>query len=123
MFRRRLTFTYGCELPVARMALRRTLTMLAGSCVVGVREVVENLAPCDVPFTMCQHVSFSAPFVEPGATVNDLAGSQAHTFPGILANPALAAGHGLYLARRAGRAGRWICRPWAAAAIAIFIPS
>ncbi len=80
---RRLTFTYGCELPVARMALRRTLTMLAGSCVVGVREVVENLAPCDVPFTMCQHVSFSAPFVEPGATVFDLAGSRAHTFPGI----------------------------------------
>ncbi len=84
---RRLAFTYGCDLPVARMALRRTLTMRAGSCVVGVREVVENLARCDTPFTMCQHVSFSAPFIEPGVTVFDMAGGRAHTFPGAFGKP------------------------------------
>lgn len=84
---RRLAFTYGCDLPVARMALRRTLTMRAGSCVVGVREVVENLARCDTPFTMCQHVSFSAPFVEPGVTVFDMAGGPAHTFPEVFGQP------------------------------------
>ena len=83
---RRLVFSYGCDLPVARMRLERTVTMDQGSLIVRVRERVANLARCDVPFTMCQHVTFGAPFVEPGVTVFDMSAQHSHSFPGVFSD-------------------------------------
>ncbi|MCA1808441.1 MAG: DUF4432 family protein [Kiritimatiellia bacterium] len=82
-----LRFTYGCELPVARMRVRRTLTLRRDATQVRIRDEVTNLARCDVPFTMCQHVTFGAPFLEPVSTVFDLSGEKAHTFPGNFGQP------------------------------------
>lgn len=82
-----LNFSYGCELPIARMMLQRTLSLRTSSPVITVREEITNLARCDTPFTTCQHVSFGAPFVEAGTTVFDLAGAKAQTFPGTFGQP------------------------------------
>lgn len=79
---RRLVFQYGCVLPVAQMRFVRTVTLEAGSSIVRIREVVANLARRDVPFTMCQHVTFGPPFVEPLETIFDMSATKGHTFPG-----------------------------------------
>ncbi|MDD5678272.1 MAG: hypothetical protein PHW60_09840 [Kiritimatiellae bacterium] len=79
---RRLVFQYGCSLPIAQMRMVRTVTLEAGSAIVRIHEVVENLARRDVPFTMCQHVTFGPPFVEPGLTIFDASATKGHTFPG-----------------------------------------
>jgi hypothetical protein len=79
---RRLVFQYGCVLPIAQMRFVRTVTLEAGSSIVRVREVVVNLARRDLPFTMCQHVTFGPPFVEPEVTIFDMPATQGHTFPG-----------------------------------------
>lgn len=84
---RRLVFRYGCDLPIARMRLERTLTLDQGSFIVSVRERLSNLAHCDVPFTMCQHVTFGAPFVEPEETIFDMSATKGRTFPGVFGNP------------------------------------
>ncbi len=84
---RRLVFSYGCELPIARMRLERILTLDRGSCIVRIRERISNLARCDVPFTMCQHVTFGAPFVEPEVTIFDMSATQGRTFPGVFGDP------------------------------------
>jgi hypothetical protein len=84
---RRLIFSYGCELPMVRMRLERILTMDKGSFIVRIRERVANLARCDVPFTMCQHVTFAAPFIEPEVTVFDMSATKGRTFPGVFGNP------------------------------------
>lgn len=83
---RRLVFSYGCDLPVVRMRLERTVTMEKDSFIVRIRERVSNLARCDVPFTMCQHVTFGAPFVEPEVTVFDMSARRSHSFPGVFSN-------------------------------------
>jgi len=83
----RITFTYGCELPIARMKLTRTIVMQKGSPLIRIRERVSNLARCDVPFTMCQHVSFGAPFVEPDVTIFDMSATRGHTFPAVFGKP------------------------------------
>ena len=80
---RRLVFKYGCVLPIAQMRLVRTVTLEAGSSIVRIREVVVNLARRDVPFTMCQHVTFGPPFVEPEVTIFDMPATKGHTFPGL----------------------------------------
>ena len=79
---RRLVFQYGCVLPIARMRFARTVTLDAGSSIVRIRETVVNLARCDFPFTMCQHVTFGPPFAEPAVTIFDASASKGHTFPG-----------------------------------------
>ncbi len=84
---RRLLFRYGCDLPVARLRFARTLVLERGSSVVRIRETVRNLARMDVPFTMCQHVSFGPPFLEPGVTIFDLSAVRGHTFPGDFGKP------------------------------------
>lgn len=79
---RRIVFQYGCVLPIAQMRLARTVTLEAGSAIVRIREAVENMARRDLPFTMCQHVTFGPPFAEPGETIFDLPATRGHTFPG-----------------------------------------
>jgi len=79
---RRLVFKYGCVLPIAQMRFVRTVTLEAGSSIARIREVVVNLARRDVPFTMCQHVTFGPPFAEPAATIFDMSATKGHTFPG-----------------------------------------
>lgn len=83
----RLVFKYGCRLPVAQMDFSRTVLMDADSCVIRIREDIVNLARRDTPFTMCQHVSFGPPFVEPGVTVFDIAATKGHTFPKKFGQP------------------------------------
>ena len=80
---RRLVFQYGCVLPIAQMRFVRTVTLEAGSAIVRVREVVVNLARRDVPFTICQHVTFGPLFVEPSETIFDMSATKGHTFPGL----------------------------------------
>ena len=77
----------GCVLPIAQMAVRRTVTMRRGSTVVQVREEVTSLARRDLPFTMCEHVTFGPPFIEKGCTVFDMPATQGHTFPGPFGKP------------------------------------
>lgn len=82
---RGLRFVYGCELPIAQMTLTRTLAMTAGSAVIRVREQIVNRARRDVPFTMCQHVTFGPPFLEAGVTLFDMPATRGQTFPGVFA--------------------------------------
>lgn len=79
---RRLSFTYGCELPVARMRFARRISMEAGSRIARVSEQIVSVARCDAPFTMCQHVTFGPPFLEPGVTIFDMSGTRGRTFSG-----------------------------------------
>lgn len=79
---RGISFEYGCSLPLARMRIIRAVSLRAGSNVVHVRETILNLARLDVPFTICQHVSFGPPFLEPEVTVFDMPAVKGHTFPG-----------------------------------------
>lgn len=78
---RNIYFEYGCELPVAQMSLKRAVSMRIGSKIINIRETIQNLARRDVPFTMCQHVTFGPPFVEPNVTVFDAPATRGHTFP------------------------------------------
>jgi hypothetical protein len=84
---RRLDFEYGCKLPVAQMSFTRLVSMKAGSNIVSIRETVENMSRRDLPFTMCQHVTFGPPFVEPGVTIFDAPATRGHTFPTRFASP------------------------------------
>lgn len=85
--RRGLTFVYGCRLPVAQMTLTRRIYMPRGARVIHVRETIRNLSRRDTPFGLCQHVTFGAPFVEPGKTVFDMTATRGHTFPGVFGAP------------------------------------
>lgn len=80
---KRIIFSYGCELPIARMKFRRRLSLPQGSTAISIKETLSNKARCDVPFTICQHVTFGPPFLEPGTTVFDMSSAQGQTFPGF----------------------------------------
>jgi len=82
-----ISFVYGCLLPAAQMKLIRAVNMRANSNVVRVRETIINLARRDVPFTICQHVTFGPPFLEPGVTAFDMPAARGHTFPGKFGSP------------------------------------
>lgn len=84
---RRLDFEYGCRLPVAQMNFSRAVSMRSGSSIINVRETIQNLARCDVPFTMCQHVTFGPPFVAPNVTAFDASATKGHTFPVKFGSP------------------------------------
>lgn len=75
-------FEYGCLMPVAQMHIARAVSMRAASNIINVRETITNLACRDVPFTMCQHVTFGPPFLQPEVTLFDLPAVRSHTFPG-----------------------------------------
>ncbi len=85
--RRGLNFTYGCALPIAEMSLTRRILMPRGSHVIHVRETIRNLSRRDLPFGLCQHVTFGAPFLEPGVTRFDVSATRGHTFPGTFGAP------------------------------------
>ncbi|MCX7004354.1 MAG: hypothetical protein NTV22_13925 [bacterium] len=74
-------FTTLTVLPVAQMCLARTISTRRGSALLHVKETLANLARHDMPFTMCQHVSFGAPFLEKGVTLFDMPATKGHTFP------------------------------------------
>jgi len=78
---RSIYFEYGCLLPVAQMRVTRAVSTRSGSNVINIRETVQNLARRDVPFTICQHVTFGPPFLEPNGTVFDASATKGHTFP------------------------------------------
>ena len=81
--KRGVSMTCGCEMPVAQMGFRRTLTSRAGSNIIHIKEQVRNLSRRDVPFTMCQHVTVGPPFLEKGVTLFDMPATKAHTFPDV----------------------------------------
>lgn len=92
LFRKKITarsisLEYGCLLPAAQMKFIRTATMRAGSNVINVRETIQNMARRDVPFTICQHVTFGPPFLEPGVTAFDMPSAKGHTFPAKFGSP------------------------------------
>ena len=80
--RNRLTFVCGCDLPIAQMKLVRQFATSGNSHVIRVRSRITNLARRDVPFTMCEHVTFGPPFLERGVTVFDMPATRGHTFRG-----------------------------------------
>jgi hypothetical protein len=84
---RSMTLEYGCNLPAARMRIVRAVSMRSGSHVINVRETIQNLARRDVPFTICQHVTFGPPFLEPGVTAFDMPSVKGRTFPGKFGSP------------------------------------
>lgn len=78
----RLVFACACRLPGARMNFARTITMRRGSALIRVDESLSSESPVDMPFTMCQHVTFGPPFLEPGVTVFDMPATFGAVFPG-----------------------------------------
>jgi len=83
----RVTFSYGCDLPIAQMKFVRTVVLRSNLSVVRINERVTNMARRDVPFTMCQHVTFGPPFLEPGVTAFDLPATRGQTFPSVFGKP------------------------------------
>ena len=85
--KRGVRLEYGCLLPAAQMRFIRAISMRANSNIINVRETIQNLARRDVPFTICQHVTFGPPFVEPGVTAFDASAAKGHTSPAKFGNP------------------------------------
>lgn len=79
---RAVSLTAECTLPACRLHVTRTLTARAGAPRVHVAETVRNLSPRDLPFTMAEHVTVAAPFLEKGVTVLDTPATRCHTYPG-----------------------------------------
>ena len=79
---RGVTLVSGCELPAAQMRFTRTLQMPTGASCIRVQEEIVSLSRRDLPFTMCQHVTFGPPFLEKGVTLFDMSATEGHTFPG-----------------------------------------
>ena len=77
-----IRLTCGCDLPIAGMRFERTLAMKRNARIVDVTEKVTNMSRKDTPFTMCQHVTFGPPFLEPGVTLFDMPATRGATFPG-----------------------------------------
>lgn len=85
--KRGLYFEYGCDLPAAQMQFVRAVSMQSGANIIKIRETIQNLAQRDVPFTICQHVAFGPPFLEPKVTAFDASATRGHTFPGKFGDP------------------------------------
>lgn len=79
---RGVTLVSDCELPVAGMRLTRTVHGARGASCLHVREDIVSLLRRDLPFTMCEHVTFSPPFLKKGVTVFDMPATKGHTFIG-----------------------------------------
>jgi hypothetical protein len=84
---RGISFKYGCLLPAAQMRIIRTVSTRIDSNIINIRETIQNMARHDVPFTICQHVTFGPPFVEPKVTVFDASATKGHTFPEKFGSP------------------------------------
>ncbi|MEI6169202.1 MAG: hypothetical protein WCS52_18625 [bacterium] len=84
---RTITLVCECDLPASMMRLRRTVRLTKGRACVKVREVIINLARRDLPFTLCEHVTFGPPFLKKGVTQFNMSATQAHTYPGEFDKP------------------------------------
>lgn len=84
---RMLKFAYGCDMPIAGMSMVRTITSRKNSSIFHVRETITNLARRDLPFTICEHVTFGPPFLEREVTIFDMPATKGHTFPGVFGQP------------------------------------
>jgi hypothetical protein len=73
----------ACELPVAGMSVLRAFTMRPGSHQVEVVTEVQSTVDRDQPYTMSEHGSVGAPFLEKGITRFDLSAREGHTYPGV----------------------------------------
>jgi hypothetical protein len=82
-----VSLTCACDLPLAGLRVERTLALRPRSPVIRVTERVQNLLRRDQPFTMCEHVTFGPPFVEPGVTLFDMPATLGATFPGEFGKP------------------------------------
>ena len=82
-----VTLVCECDLQIAMTRLKRTVHMVRGSYCVTVREEIVNLASRDLPFTMCEHVTFGPPFLAKGETLFDMSATKGHTYPGIFGTP------------------------------------
>ncbi len=74
--------TLGCALLKEGMVVERTYETRKGSHTVTVTTVIKSLLDFDRPFTVCEHGSFSDPFLEKGVTVVDLSADKGQVFPG-----------------------------------------
>ncbi|MBA4388610.1 MAG: hypothetical protein C0404_11560 [Verrucomicrobia bacterium] len=77
-----MTVETECELPVVGMVLKRTISTQTGKQDFHVTDTVRNVSQRDIPFTICEHVTFGPPFLQKGETVFDMPAVQSHTFRG-----------------------------------------
>jgi hypothetical protein len=70
-----------CELPAAGMRLIRTVRCPKDASCVSVQEEIVSLSRRDLPFTMCEHVTFGPPFLAKGVTLFDMPATKGHTYP------------------------------------------
>ena len=73
----------GCTLPVAGMEVERIITVRPGSHLVEFVTTVQSVVDRDQPYTMCEHSSVGAPFLEKGVTVFDLSAGEGRTYPKV----------------------------------------
>lgn len=78
---RRALLSIGCALPVAGMRVERTLIVRPGSNLIEVATVVRSLVDRDQPYTMAEHASIGAPFLEKGVTRVDASAVEGLTYP------------------------------------------
>ncbi len=79
---RAVTLVTECDLPVASMRLTRTVKLSKGASCIHIKEDIVSLSRRDLPFTMCEHVTFGPPFLAKGVTLFDMPATEGHTFPG-----------------------------------------
>ncbi len=73
--------TLGCALLKEGMVVERTYETRTGSHVITVTTAIRSLLDFDRPFTVCEHGSFSDPFLEKGVTVLDLSADKGQVIP------------------------------------------
>ena len=73
----------GCALPVAGMEVERVFTVRPDSHLVEVVTEVRSVVDRDQPYTMSEHGSVGAPFLEKGVTRFDLSADEGQSFPTV----------------------------------------
>lgn len=73
----------GCELPMAGMQVERAFTVRPESHLVEIVTEVRSVVDRDQPYTMSEHGSVGAPFLEKGVTIFDLSADEGRTFPRV----------------------------------------
>jgi hypothetical protein len=76
----------GCEMPLAGMQVTRTITVRPGSHLVEVVTALQSVVDRDQPYTLCEHGSVGAPFLEKGVTLFDMSADEGMTFPGAFSS-------------------------------------
>ena len=73
----------GCALPIAGMEVSRNITVRPGSNLVEFVTLIRSVVDRDQPYTMSEHGSVGAPFLEKGVTLFDLSSDAAQTYPAV----------------------------------------